>query len=292
MKKVLKGIWSVLEIVIIIYAIILTSFILSRNKYGYTQFGDYTIYNVSLIGENNIADVKKGDLLIVKNTNDIVEGDVIYYYSAYNDNYIIKSNKVLEVKKDGSSSLYTIDDENKLQIQGPKVIGKYKHIYHTWGSVLTILQSRIGFLFLVLLPIMIVFIYQIYEFIIILRYEKVDELEKKEDEVKEASKEEIKEEKTEEVEEKKEEQVEEVKEEPPVPKISEVEPIKPVSFEIPKIEPDKPEMIIHNMEEDTNKATQKVVESSHIEEDNKVIDKVVEKEVTVEKEPEEEIEML
>ena len=286
MKKVLKGIWSVLEIVIIIYAIILTSFILSRNKFGYTQFGDYTFYNVSLIGENNIDDVKKGDLLIVKNSNDINEGDLIYYYAAYNDNYVIKSNRVLEIKKDGSSSLYTVDNEERLQIQGPKVLGKYKHIYHTWGSVLTLLESRMGFLFLVLLPIMIVFIYQIYEFIIILRYEKVDDLSK------EGEKETSKEEKTEVPEEKKEEQVEEVKEETPVPKISEVEPIEPVSFEIPKVEPDKPEMIVQKMDEDTNKVTQKVVETSHVEEDNKVIDKVVEKEVTVEKEPESDIEVL
>ena len=286
MKKVLKGIWSVLEIVIIIYAIILTSFILSRNKFGYTQFGDYTFYNVSLIGENNIDDVKKGDLLIVKNSNDINEGDLIYYYAAYNDNYVIKSNRVLEIKKDGSSSLYTVDNEERLQIQGPKVLGKYKHIYHTWGSVLTLLESRMGFLFLVLLPIMIVFIYQIYEFIIILRYEKVDDLSK------EGEKETSKEEKTEVPEEKKEEQVEEDKEETPVPKISEVEPIEPVSFEIPKIEPDKPEMIVQKMDEDTNKVTQKVVETSHVEKDNKVIDKVVEKEVTVEKEPESDIEVL
>ena len=225
-------------------------------------------------------------LLIVKNSNDINEGDLIYYYAAYNDNYVIKSNRVLEIKKDGSSSLYTVDNEERLQIQGPKVLGKYKHIYHTWESVLTLLESRMGFLFLVLLPIMIVFIYQIYEFIIILRYEKVDDLSK------EGEKETSKEEKTEVPEEKKEEQVEEIKEETPVPKISEVEPIEPVSFEIPKIEPDKPEMIVQKMDEDTNKVTQKVVETSHVEEDNKVIDKVVEKEVTVEKEPESDIEVL
>ncbi|MBQ6323900.1 MAG: hypothetical protein IJI22_03605 [Bacilli bacterium] len=175
MKKVLRFIWSFVEVIIIIYAIILTSFILSRNKYGYTQFGDYTFYNVSLIGETNIDNVKKGDLLIVKNSNDINKGDLIYYYAVFDENYLIKSDVVLDVKKEDLTALYTVDDGSNLTVSSNKVLGKYSSVYPKWGSVLTVLESRIGFLFLVLLPIIIVFIYQIYEFVIILRYEKVED---------------------------------------------------------------------------------------------------------------------
>lgn len=175
MKKVLRFCWSFIEVVIIVYAIILTSFILSRNKYGYTQFGDYTFYNVSLIGETNIDNVKKGDLLIVKNSNDINKGDLIYYYAVFDDNYLIKSDVVVDAKKEDAAALYTVDDGNNLTVSSNKVLGKYSSVYPKWGSVLTVLESRIGFLFLVLLPIIIVFIYQIYEFVIILRYEKVED---------------------------------------------------------------------------------------------------------------------
>ena len=174
MKKVLRFCWSFIEVVIIVYAIILTSFILSRNKYGYTQFGDYTFYNVSLIGETNIDNVKKGDLLIVKNSNDINKGDLIYYYAVFDDNYLIKSDVVVDAKKEDAAALYTVDDGNNLTVSSNKVLGKYSSVYPKWGSVLTVLESRIGFLFLVLLPIIIVFIYQIYEFVIILRYENVE----------------------------------------------------------------------------------------------------------------------
>jgi len=174
-KKVLRFCWSFIEVVIIVYAIIITSFILSRNKYGYTQFGDYTFYNVSLIGETNIDNVKKGDLLIVKNSNDINKGDLIYYYAVFDDNYLIKSDVVVDAKKEDAAALYTVDDGNNLTVSSNKVLGKYSSVYPKWGSVLTVLESRIGFLFLVLLPIIIVFIYQIYEFVIILRYEKVED---------------------------------------------------------------------------------------------------------------------
>lgn len=231
MKKVLRFCWSCLEVVIIVYAIILTSFILSRNKYGYTQFGDYTFYNVSLIGETNIDNVKKGDLLIVKNSNDINKGDLIYYYAVFDDNYLIKSDVVLDVKKEDLTALYTVDDGSNLTVSSNKVLGKYSSIYPKWGSVLTVLESRIGFLFLVLLPIIIVFIYQIYEFVIILRYEKVeddddDDSDKKLYDLKKTESNYIKQEKP-------------VKEEEPViEKVVEEFDDNPVKEEVESLEPD------------------------------------------------------
>ena len=183
MKNVLGFIWRVVEVLIIVYVIIITSFILSRNKYNYTQFGDYTLVNVDLLAEKNIKGVKSGDLLIIKNSLDINKGDVIYYYAVREDNYIVKSNEVLEVKSDDYNSLYTINDGDNNTIAGTRVLGKYSSIHHKWGSVLSILESKFGFLFLVLLPIMVVFIYQIYEFVLILKENPIHEEveEKKED---------------------------------------------------------------------------------------------------------------
>ncbi len=181
MKNVLSGIWRVIEVLIIVYVIVITSFILSRNKYNYTQFGDYTLVNIDLLAEKNIKDVKSGDLLIVKNSNDIEKGDVIYYYAVREDNYIVKSNPVLEVKTDNYNSLYTVNDGDNNTIASTRVLGKYASVHHTWGSVLSILESKFGFLFLVLLPIMVVFIYQIYEFVLILKENPLKEELEKED---------------------------------------------------------------------------------------------------------------
>ena len=112
--------------------------------------------------------------MIVKNSNDINEGDLIYYYAVYNDDYIIKSSPVMSIKNDDYSYLYTVDDSGPTSIVGTRVLGKYSHTYHKLGSILNFLESRIGFLFCVLLPILIVFIYHVYEFIMIVRYEKVE----------------------------------------------------------------------------------------------------------------------
>lgn len=182
MKKFLRFIWLTVEFIIIVYVIILTSFLLCKNKYGYTQFGSSTIVPIDLLGEKNNPKTKDGDLLIVKNSNDIKEGDLIYYYVVYNENYIVKSSPVISINNDEYSYLYTVDDSGPTSIVGTRVLGKYANTYSSLGSVLNFLLSRIGFLFFALLPILVVFIYRVYDLVMILRYERVeiDNLTKKE----------------------------------------------------------------------------------------------------------------
>ena len=173
MRKVLNWVWSFVEVIIIIYVVLVTMFVLCKNKYGYTQFGDYSFANIDLIAEKNVKDTKKGDLLVVKNSNDIHKGDLIYYYAVLNDNYIVRSAVVSDVKEDDYSALYTVSLSNTtINVASSRVLGKYSTVYNNLGSILSVLESRVGFLLLVLLPIMVVFIYQVYEFIIILKYDE------------------------------------------------------------------------------------------------------------------------
>ena len=175
MKKVLHVIWNILEVLIIIYVIALTTILLAKNKFGFTQLGDYVLTSIESNDVNNIIDTKQGDLLIVKNTSDINKGDVIYYYAVYEDKYIICSDVVKDMQKDDFSALYTIDDQYNSTVHSDKVIGKYTFKYHNVGNYFKFLQSKVGFLFFVLLPIMVVFIYQIYDFAIVVKYDNDDE---------------------------------------------------------------------------------------------------------------------
>ena len=173
MRKVLNWCWSFVEVLIIIYVVLVTMFVFCKNKYGYTQFGDYSFANIDLIAEKNVKDTKKGDLLVVKNSNDIHKGDLIYYYAVLNDRYIVRSAVVTDVKEDDYSALYTVSLSNTtINVASSRVLGKYSTVYNNLGSILSVLESRVGFLLLVLLPIMVVFIYQVYEFIIMLKYDE------------------------------------------------------------------------------------------------------------------------
>ena len=173
MRKVLNWVWSFVEVIIIIYVVLVTMFVLCKNKYGYTQFGDYSFANIDLIAEKNVKDTKKGDLLVVKNSNDIHKGDLIYYYAVLNDKYIVRSAVVTDVKEDDYSALYTVSLSNTtINVASSRVLGKYSTVYNNLGSILSVFESRVGFILLVLLPIMVVFIYQVYEFIIMLKYDE------------------------------------------------------------------------------------------------------------------------
>ena len=173
MRKVLNWVWSFVEVIIIIYVVLVTMFVLCKNKYGYAQFGDYSFANIDLIAEKNVKDTKKGDLLVVKNSNDIHKGDLIYYYAVLNDNYIVRSAVVADVKEDDYSALYTVSLSNTtINVASSRVLGKYSTVYNNLGSILSVFESRVGFILLVLLPIMVVFIYQVYEFIIMLKYDE------------------------------------------------------------------------------------------------------------------------
>lgn len=199
MKNVLKSVWSFIEVIIVVYVIFVTSCILMRNDYGYTQFGKYTFVTISESNAKFFKDYEEGDLLIVRGQKfNINEGDVIYYYLSLDDKYLVRQGVVASKVEDEYSALYTLNDNDKSSVSSSRVIGKYVSVKKGAGRALEVLESRFGFLFLVLLPIMIVFIYQVYQLVVVARYEVVDDedddkkkIKKKEEkkEVKEKTKE-------------------------------------------------------------------------------------------------------
>lgn len=180
MKNFLKGLWGFVEVVIIIYVICITACLLSTNKFGFTQFGDTTLLTISDHMAQFLPESKEHDLIIVKNkSGDIVVGDKIYYYATADNKYIVKTAHVKEiVSQDGTTSLYKLDDEASSTIATTRVIGKYSTAYHNIGGILDILESKLGFLLLVILPILLIFMYQVYALIIVVKYGE-EEIENK-----------------------------------------------------------------------------------------------------------------
>ncbi len=189
MKNFLKGIWGVLEVLIIIFVIVITSCILCRNKYGYTQFGDYTVVTVDKVIAKHLDLVNQGDLFVVKNSTDIKKGDIIYYYVPANTEYYIGKTGVKSFEEMDDVIIYKTTNTEKPSVASTRVLGKYTTTYKGMGKVLDVLESRFGFLFFILLPIMIVFIYQVYQFIIVLKYDEVEEDKPKKSKKKDSEKE-------------------------------------------------------------------------------------------------------
>lgn len=177
MKSGLRLFFDILEVVIVLYVVFITSCILFKNRYGFTQFGDYTFIPVVNDNEKYIKDVNKGDLLIAKKVDKVSLSESIYFYTSENRNYIVREGKVTRVPMGDGDTLYDItvemlDKSVDTTVSGSKIVGKKSTLLPLLGSILTFLESRTGFLLCVLLPIVLVFLYQIYEFISVVRYER------------------------------------------------------------------------------------------------------------------------
>ena len=178
MKKVFNFLCRVIEVLIIVYVIFITTCILCRNKFGYTQFDNSTLISVTEDTLQYLSNFKENDLLIVKSSNSINVGDKIYYYATINDKYVIKTGIVTYKTSGDTKSIYTLDDEDKNSISSTRVIGRDVSVKKDLGGILDFLESRIGFLLCVLLPILLIFIYQIYELVVIAKYEMVEDISK------------------------------------------------------------------------------------------------------------------
>lgn len=171
MIKVLHVIKSfilgVLGCIFFAFAISITILLLNYNKYGLTQFGNTTLVMVK--DDITSETLKKGDLVFVKSKKitDLEAGNEIFVYR------IVGSNKVtVELGKVGQ--IYPDEDavsfENGDIFSKEFVIGTPDKVYNKIGTYLSIVESKWGFLFLILVPCLLIFIYEIYALIVEIKY--------------------------------------------------------------------------------------------------------------------------
>ena len=177
MKKILKFIWNLLQILIILYVFLITLFIVKRNNYGYTEIFNYQFSVVDKSNIGNIKNSKLGDLVIVKKNTSIKVGDKIYYYGVKNQKYVVCEGVISSIEGDKKDKLYVLEGEENISLVSLRILGKKAIFLPHFGSLLKVLESHMGFLFFVLLPIMIIFIYQIFQLFVQVKYDEVDEKE-------------------------------------------------------------------------------------------------------------------
>ncbi len=176
MKKVLKIIGIILIVIYAVVAITLTIFLLNYNKYNITEINDKSLIIVR--DEELKPDFQKGDLVIVKkNQNkDIKVGDKIFFYDNYKDIVSVNLGTVLEKESiTKEETTYIMDGD--YAVSSEYVIGtaKTSKSYSNLGTILGVLESRFGFLFMIIFPILVLFIYEIYAVIRELKSSKEDE---------------------------------------------------------------------------------------------------------------------
>ena len=67
MKKNLKLIWNILQVIILVYVFFITFLVVNINEFGFSEVGKSTYVPVTKKVKKYL-DFKTGDLLIIKNT--------------------------------------------------------------------------------------------------------------------------------------------------------------------------------------------------------------------------------
>lgn len=161
--KIKKIILGTLLTLYLIVAVFLTACLLTYNDYKISVIGDRSLIIVK--NDEFEPDYHKGSLLIVQknDNNDIKVNDEIFFYNTYKNQISVSHSKVEQVEKiSDTETTYTLTGGSP--ISSEYVIGKAEttKVINNVGSFMSALESRWGFLFMIVLPISVLFIYEIY----------------------------------------------------------------------------------------------------------------------------------
>ena len=159
-KRIIIGLLLTLYLLV---AVFLTACLLTYNDYKISVFGDKSLIIVK--NDDFEPNYKKGTLLIVKknNNDDIKVNDNIFFYNTYKNQIVVSYSQVIKTEKiTDTQTTYTIT--GNYELSSDYVIGKADttKVINNVGNIMSFLESRWGFLLLIVLPISILFIYEIY----------------------------------------------------------------------------------------------------------------------------------
>mgnify|MGYP004605092721 FL=1 len=168
----------------IIISVLLWLVILVAALYAFTTMATKDNQNVAnllgytpLVVESNSMSptFKKDDLIFVKkcDTSKLEEGDIICFHTIIDNEYALNTHRIQSIAESGEARSYTTvgDNNNGVAdqhiISDGDIVGKYVGHISGAGKLMNFLSSSTGFLLVIVLPMLIFFIYQVYNLIMI-----------------------------------------------------------------------------------------------------------------------------
>ncbi len=168
----------------IIISVLLWLVILVAALYAFTTMATKDNQNVAnlfgytpLVVESNSMSptFKKDDLIFVKkcDTSKLEEGDIICFHTIIDNEYALNTHRIQSIAENGEARSYTTvgDNNNGVAdqhiISDGDIVGKYVGHISGAGKLMNFLSSSTGFLLVIVLPMLIFFIYQVYNLIMI-----------------------------------------------------------------------------------------------------------------------------
>lgn len=163
---------AILFVIYSIIAIGVTVLLLSFNDYNCSEIGGYTIYIVK--DDALEPEYKQGSILLVKSTSDkhFEVGDEAFFYKIINSTEFELVNRTLEAKKQqGRHTIYQVSEDETYDTS--YLIGRVEDttvIEGPWGTILSILESKWGYLFCIVIVSLLLFLQEVFDLIIEIKY--------------------------------------------------------------------------------------------------------------------------
>ena len=176
--KVLKKAGTVvvsvlLWVVILVAALYAFTTMATRDNQNVADLFGYTPMAVQ--SDSMAPTFEKGDLILIKkcDTSTLKEGDIICFHTIINNEYALNTHRIQSIVEQGGARSYTTlgDNNNGIAdthvISDGDIVGKYVGKVQKLGTVMDFLSGSTGFLLVIVLPMLLFFIYQIYHLIMI-----------------------------------------------------------------------------------------------------------------------------
>ncbi len=162
MKKFFKILLWIISIIYFLIVILVSILVIKENEYGITTFGNN--YYV-IINENSENDVyKNGNLVIVENKkiDELKESEEVFLYKSNSNNEVnIKIGKIKDINLE-SNPKYIIVDNDIGFYREDSILGIYKNQYNNIGKIINFLEKKWIFLFLLIVPTIVILIFELF----------------------------------------------------------------------------------------------------------------------------------
>ena len=168
----------------VIISVILWAIILVAALYAFTTMATRDSQNVvSILGDTPMTvqsdsmapTFEKGDLIFVKkcDTSMLEVGYIICFLTLIDNQYALNTHRIEKIEETaGEARSYTTRGDNNQAadqhiISDGDIVGKYVGHWAKVGKVMDFLSSSVGFLIVIVIPMLLFFIYQVYNLIMI-----------------------------------------------------------------------------------------------------------------------------
>ncbi len=172
-KKVASIALSVVMWIIILVAALYAFTTLATHEDG--SVSDIAGFTPLAVQSDSMAPTfNKGDLIIIQkcDTSKLEVGDIVTFHTIIDNEYALNTHRIAAIDEvNGMRSFTTKGDNNDVAdthiISDGDIVGKYLFALPQMGKVMDFLSSSMGFLIVIVLPMLLFFIYQVYHLIVV-----------------------------------------------------------------------------------------------------------------------------